>query len=399
MFAVSAPSRSAVQRLTAARVVSITGNVSASVALALLLYARTGSAEWVGAALLIAFGVPAVFTLASGLLSDRLDRRRLLIASDLSGAVCFAVMALVHAPVLLLGLEFAAAVVAAPFLPTSNAMVPTLADDDDLTWANARLAAARTLGLLLGPAIGGGLVALSSASLVFVVNAVSFALSAVLISTVHGSFRPKPDEVEAAGSGALEGIRVIAREPVLRALVLGFVCFDIGCGFALPGEVPIAHMFGTGSTGYGALVVSFGLGGLLGARVAPSLLEDREEFPTLIAAAGATAAGFATVAVAPVFAIVLVGFAAAGAAVNVAGVAEDLLIQRRSADDVRGRVYSARIAVIFLSLSIPLGFAGVLVDAWGPRAVYGVSAGFVLLGALALSALAVSPRVGEELER
>ncbi|HEY2601304.1 MAG TPA: MFS transporter [Thermoleophilaceae bacterium] len=398
MFAVPTPSRSAVQRLAAARLISVTGNVSASIALALLLYKRTGSAEWVGLALLIAFAVPGLFSLVSGVLSDRLDRRRLLIASDLSGALCFAGMALVHAPGLLLGLAFVAAAVSAPFLPASGAMVPALASADDLTWANSRVAAARTLGMLLGPAVAAGLVAVSSTSLVFVANAASFVFSAALIATLRGRFRPAAQE-DGTPSGALEGIRIIAREPALRALVLGFICFDIGAGFALPGEVPIAREFGTGSTGYSALIVAWAVGGLLGARAAQTLYEGRDEPPVLIASAAALSLGFGAMAVAPAFALVLVGFALSGAGATVAGVGEDLLLQRRAADDVRGRVYAARIAAIYFSLSLPLAFAGLLVDAWGPRVVYGIAAGFALLAALALGALFVSPRLGEQPER
>jgi MFS family permease len=96
---------------------------------------------------------------------------------------------------------------------------------------------------------------------------------------------------------------------------------------------------------------------------------------------------------------VLVGFALSGAGATVAGVGEDLLLQRRAADDVRGRVYAARIAALYFSLSLPLAFAGLLVDAWGPRVVYGIAAGFALLAALALGALFVSPRLGEQPER
>jgi MFS family permease len=391
MLAVPTPSRIAVQRLAAARLISVTGTVSASVALALVLYARTGSAEWVGLALLIAFAVPALMSLVSGVLSDRLDRRRLLIASDLLGAVCFAAMALVHAPALLLGLAFLAAAVTAPFLPASGAMVPAVAAADELSRANSSLAMARNAGTLAGPLVGGGLVAISGASTVFVFNAASFVLSAVLIATLRGDFRAAPRE-SGASSSALEGIRLILREPVLRSLTLGFIFVDIGNGIALPAEVPIAKLFGTGATGYGALVAAWGLGGIAGARGAKSLLERFEEPPVLTASAAVLAACLAAVAVAPWFGIVLLGFAVGGVSMSAAGVGEDVLLQRQVADDVRGRVYAAHIAAIYVSLGAPLPVAGLLVDTWGPRATFGLAAGSSLLGFVALSALLTSVR-------
>jgi MFS family permease len=279
-------------------------------------------------------------------------------------------------------------VVAAPFLPASGAMVPAVAPAPELARANSSLAVARNAGTLVGPLVGGGLVALSGASTVFLVNAASFGLSAALIGTLRGDFRASPGEASAR-SGPLEGIRLILREPVLRALTLGFVFVDIGNGIALPGEVPIAKLFGTGATGYGALVAAWGVGGVIGARGAKAVLDRLDEPPVMVASAALLAACLTAVAAAPWFAVVLVGFAFGGLSMSMAGVGEDLLLQRQVADHVRGRVYAAHMAVIQISLAAPLLVAGVLVDAWGPRVTFGLAAGSVLLGFAALAALLV----------
>src|SRR5205823_993853 len=188
MIAVNVPSDAALRRLASARLVSVAGSVSAGVALAAVLYARTGSAAWVGAALLIALGTPAALSPWAGALADRLDRRRLLIASDLCGAACFAAMALVTDPAALVVLAFPAAVAAAPFLPASGALVPSVVDPARLNWANSRLALARTTGQLVGPLVGGGVVAGLNGSAAFVLNCASFVVSAALIATLRGQF-------------------------------------------------------------------------------------------------------------------------------------------------------------------------------------------------------------------
>jgi hypothetical protein len=72
---------------------------------------------------------------------------------------------------------------------------------------------------------------------------------------------------------------------------------------------------------------------------------------------------------------------------SVAGVGEDLVLQRRVADAVRGRVYAAHIAAVQLSLAVPLLGAGALVDALGPQPVFGMAAGAVVLGVAALGSL------------
>jgi MFS family permease len=386
MLAVQSPSRSAVSRLAVARLISATGSVAASVALALALYQRTGSAAWVGAALLAGFAVPGVVNLSTGALSDRLDRRQILIASDLLGAACFAAMAYAGAPWLLLALAVIAAAVGAPFLPASGAMVPALATPDDLPLANSRLAVALTLGRLLGPFVGGALVAVAGASAAFGVNAVSFVISAAFAATVRGSFRAARHDTHGPG-GSGDGIRLILADPVLRALTLGFVLVDVGNGLVMPAEVPLAREFGAGALGYGALMAAWALGGIVGSHRAASLYSRREEPRVVTWSAAALVASFAAVPVAPWFAVLLAAFAGGGVAMGVVGVGEDLLLQRRTPDRVRGRVNAAHIAAVQFSLAAPLLFSGFLVDAWGPRAVFALAACSALLGVFALRAL------------
>ena len=113
--------RSAVRRLALARLISITGGAAAFAALNFTVYERTGSAAWLSASLLLTFGVSGVFAPLGGMLGDRFNRKRVMIASDLAGAACFLALAFVHEPVLLLALGFVAAVVEAPFWSASDA--------------------------------------------------------------------------------------------------------------------------------------------------------------------------------------------------------------------------------------------------------------------------------------
>lgn len=64
---------------------------------------------------------------------------------------------------------------------------------------------------------------------------------------------------------------------------------------------------------------------------------------------------------------------------SVTGIGEDLLLQRRVSDDVRGRVYAAHIAVVQASLGAPLLFAGAIVNAVGAQPVFGLAAGLMLI--------------------
>lgn len=387
MLAVPLPSDTAIRRLALARLVSVAGSVSASVALAAVLYVRTDSATWVAAALFTSFVTPAVTSPFAGALGDRVDRRRLLIASDLLGASCFTAMALVSAPAALISLAFPAALAAAPFLPASGAMLPSLISPDRLAWANSRVATARTSGQLAGPLLGGGIVAAANGSAVFAFNAASFVASAALIGTLRGDFRPSGSAADRHSSGVVEGVRLVLRDPILRALTLGFVLVDFGNGLVMPAEVALAHAFGTGSVGYGVLVTLWGLGGVVGAQLAARILERRAEASVLVAAAACLTGAFIVTAAAPWFALAVGALAIGGASMSIAGVGEDTLLQRRLPDSVRGRVYAAHIAAVQLSLAVPLLFAGFLVNAFGAHAAYGAAAALCCLGVIALMTL------------
>jgi hypothetical protein len=308
-----------------------------------------------------------------------------LVASDVAGAACFAAMAFVRAPGGLVALAFGAAAAASPFLPAPAAALPSLAAAGDLPWANARLAVARTAGFLGGPLLGGILVATPGAGAAFAFDAATFLVSAALIATLRGDLRPAPVAADAGGAaGVWAGLRHLLGDPVLRAMTLGFVLVDVGNGLVMPAEVALAHVFGTGSTGYGAMVALWAAGGLAGPAVAARLISTHGEPGVILGGAVALVAAFALAAVDPWFALALVAFAAGGASMGLVGVGEDTLLQRRAPEAMRGRVYAARLAAVQLSIAVPLLFAGFAVDALGPRAVYGIAAGLCATGCAVL---------------
>src|SRR5439155_9134393 len=114
-----------------------------------------------------------------------------------------------------------------------------------LAWANGTIALGSNTGYLVGPALGGVLVASIGAPAVFLANAVSFAASATLVSTVRGSFSgDRHGEVRHAGVRA--GFRFLFHDPVLRRMALAFSAFAICVGSVIVAELPLASSFGAG---------------------------------------------------------------------------------------------------------------------------------------------------------
>ena len=90
--------RRAIRRLAAARLVTMTGSAAANVAMAYVIYQRTGSAIWLSALYLLVFGVMGFVNPFAGALADRVDRRRLMIASELLGGLAWGALVFVRAP-------------------------------------------------------------------------------------------------------------------------------------------------------------------------------------------------------------------------------------------------------------------------------------------------------------
>ncbi|HYU94511.1 MAG TPA: MFS transporter [Actinomycetota bacterium] len=194
--------KAAVRRLATARLISITGGAAAYTALMFTVYERTRSPAWLSATLLLTFGVNGFVAPLAGAIGDRFDRRRVMIVSDLGGVAAFAVMAFAGDPAWLLALAFVSAVVETPFWMASAAAIPNMVEPSELSWANGLISLGRNAGVMVGPAIGGVLVAAIGPAWVFGLNAVTFAVSAVLVWTVRAPFAGSvPTRPSTAGFG------------------------------------------------------------------------------------------------------------------------------------------------------------------------------------------------------
>jgi MFS family permease len=380
---VDARGRTAVRHLAAARLLSLTGSGAAFAALAYIVFHLTGrSSAWVSLTLLLTLGVEGLAQPVVGWLGDRIDRRRLLVASDLLSAAGFLLLTMMRTPAQLVVVACATAIVAAPVFAVSAAAIPNLVDEDDLSWANGQVALGRNLGNLVGPILGGGIVALlapghsptasdlhAAGAWVFGFNAITFLGSAILVGTTKGRFSDeRPPEPEHRGVRA--GFRFVMGEPVLRAILLAWVVMLAGAGLILVAEVSLADVFGQGAIGYGLLTALWGGGAALGSILAGRVLSAERETRAFTLSIFAASLGLFLIAASPWWIVVLALMAVLGMTDGLGSVAEQGIIQRRTPDEVRGRVGGAIEAAALLALAVSFGFGGFVVDAFGPRVAY-----------------------------
>ena len=258
------PPTTAVRRLAFARAISLTGGAASFAALNFAIYQRTHSATWVAATLFLTFGTVGFVGLFAGALGDRFDRKRVMIVSDLAGAVCFGAMAFVHEPVWLLVVAFLSALAESPFLAASAAAIPNLVDEDRVAWANGLLGVGRNVGILIGPLIGGVLVGTHRRG-----GGVRPELGVVRPVRGRSPGRCTGTSRASATSTAntpasRPGVRFIARDRVLRSIALAWVAIAGGLGMTMVADVPLVNYFGAGGVGYGVLIACWGGGSIVG---------------------------------------------------------------------------------------------------------------------------------------
>ena len=382
--------RTAVRLLALARLISVTGSAAAYTALMFEIYERTGSAVWLAAALLVTEGVTGLVGPFASVLGDRFDRRTVMIVSDLAAAACFAGMALVaSAPGPLVFIAFLSALAEAPFWPASSAAIPNLVPEDQVAWANSLVAVGRNVGIMVGPAIGGVLLAAVGAPWVFALNAVSFVASAVLVVSVRARFvGDRSDGSE--HHGVLAGFRFLVREPVLRRMSVAWIVLVLGIGMAMVGDVPLVDLFDAGSAGFGLMIGLWGAGSILGS-LAGRWLSAETEMRWLVLGTASVACIGVAIALSPWFALVLALNVAWGAGEGVTSVAEQNLLQRRTPDSVRSRVLGAVEGLFHGGLAISYVAAAFVLPVVGARGMYaiaGVAAGLSVLVLLPLLGMA-----------
>ena len=389
--------RHAINRLALARLVSEAGSLAAFTTLGYHLFALTGSPLWQSAGILAAVSVGGIAQPIAGALADRLDRRRLMIASDVSGALsCLLLAPFVDVPLALVALVALGAIVEAPFLPASRAAIPNLVDEVDLPWANGRISAATAIGFVLGPALAAVLLAASGAAAVFLTTALTFSLSAVLVASLRGaSFAAAPHPQDTESGGASAGLHAIRRDRGLTLLLLGEVVAFSGIGIAITADAPIAKLFDQAEFGYAAMIVAWGLGSLVASVIAGRLMRTGIEARWLVCGMLTLGGGCLVIGAAPIWAFVLVGNAVGGLGMGAGDTSRQTLVQRRVDDAVAGRVFAALEFAAIGSLALGTALAGPILDAAGAQWPYTICGITFIVGGIIQVGLLRLPREGD----
>ena len=390
--------------------ISMVGDWVLFVGLPYEIYRQTGSTLATGAMVLALLIPRIVFGSVAGVYVDRWDRRRLMITVNLLLAVFLIPLLAVQAlglwvVYLVLVIE---SVLEQLFTPAEVALLPNLLEggEEQLVPANALSGVNRHLARLIGPLIGGVVVAAGGLTAVALVDAVSFLVAAGLITAIRYTSPPRDPhpslEVEAVSAWRRligewrEGLRLVWNEPVLRALLVFFAITSVGEGLTSTLFVPwVTNALHSDAAGYGLLLSTQAIGGLAGAVVIGRFGSHIN--PLTLVIAGAVTFGmidlvlFTYPIVYPFLAPALVGMVIVGVPGAAMGAGSTTLQQSQAEDRHRGRVVGAMGALAGLGSLLGAVLAGVLGEVLPVVLLLVVQgSGYVIGGVLV--ALMVRPR-------
>lgn len=279
-------------KLWAGQTVSIFGTMLTRIALPLTaLLALDSSALEQGFLQAIQAGPVLVAGLFAGVWVDRLRRRPVMIAADLArAALLFSIPAAAFAGALTMGHLYVVAAAVAAFTALFDAAypayLPTLVGRDNIVEGNAKLAASASVAEMGGFAAAGALVQSLSGPIAMLVDAVTFIISALSLRWIRMPEPPPHPKAlrESATREAVEGLRVLWREPTLRALVACATTIRLAGGaFGAMYMLFAVRDLGLSPTAAGVIAGCGGLGSLAGSMLAEPALRQFGAKATLVA--------------------------------------------------------------------------------------------------------------------
>ena len=383
------------------QLVSVTGTWMQTLALGWLLGTLVGwnqAVVYIGLLGAVQFMPVLVLGLFGGIIADMWPKRMTVIATQtaagllalaLGGLVFFHVVLVWHVFVL----AFLLGLVNAVDMPTRQSFVVEMVGSDDIANAVALNSAVFNGARIIGPAIGGVLIAVLGTSLCFILNGLSYgAVVIVLLAMRDSELVPAarlamPRSLAAVRANLGEGLRYVWRTPVvlLAVSVIGFVS-TFGMNFNVILPVMAATVLNVGPNGFGYLYASMGAGAFVAA-VSVAMLE-RPRLRVLIGGGMVLGAAEFVLASTTLFPVAMAAVFFCGAGAIATSISANSLIQIVVPGPLRGRVMSVYTTVFSGSTPIGNGLTGGIGGLWGTPAAL-VMNGAVTLGAEAVAAVAV----------
>jgi hypothetical protein len=390
------------------QVVSETGDYFNNIAVFALVMEKSGSGLVVSGVML-ARAIPAVLAgPVAGVALDRLDRKRIMIASDLiRAAVALGFLLTIHQPrPWLLYVLSAALMFVSPFFTSGRAAIlPTIANAEELHAANSLTQTTQWGTLTVGTLLAGYSAAALGYHFAFIINSLSFLVSAWAIWQIAtpGGFRARRGRVEGGVARPWreyrEGLAYMRSVPLMMGIALISAGWALGGGaaqilFALFGE----QVFHRGASGIGAIWGFAGIGLLAGGALG-HIVGRRASFAgykhAVTVSYLAHGAAYMLFSQAASFGGALAAMMASRVGMAVTSVLNNSQLLRHTPDRFRGRVFATMESLRWSVMIVSMAAAGIASQYFSPRTIGLVAGAFGLVTAMAWAGLDWSGRIPE----
>lgn len=370
------------------QLVSVVGTWMQSVAQGWLMHRLTGSAFMLGLLAFMQFLPVMLLSLWAGVVADRVDKRRMLIAAQ-TGAM---LQAVVLATLVSLGMIQAWMLIVLAFvfglfnafeMPTRQAFLVELVGKEDLSNAIALNSAGFNTARIVGPAIAGVLVATAGEGACFWINALSFLAVIASLFSLRLEAPTEEQHAERRRASLMDGVRYAWSVGPLRNLLL-LLAVSAGLGFQYMVLLPVyaRDILHAGAQGYGLMVSAFGVGSLFSAVLMTRRLNRwalRRHLQIGLTAAGVGMVTFAWSRALPL--TLFMGFLAGfGLILYVAST--NTLLQLTTEDRYRGRIMSLYTLMFIGTAPIGALVVGAVAQRWGAPIATTCSSSLLLGGAV-----------------
>ncbi|MFW5972574.1 MAG: MFS transporter [Bacteroidota bacterium] len=361
------------RRLWLGNIVSLLGDWFNTIALYTLVFELTGSPFALGAVFISKMLPWALASPIAGLVVDRFDRRHLMIVSDLLRAVVVLGFLLIDDPAhvyLIYVLITLQVVIGSVFQPAKSASVPNITTPAELLTANALSSATWSVMLAAGAALGGFATAWLGVDMVFIIDSATYVVSAWFIyRTVIPQEKATPSEeglVRSAFRDIAEGWRHIRSEPRIARIATAKATWGIAGGSLVYLLTLLGEEISPGATamGIGILFAVRGAGTGIGPIVVRAVFLDRATWPAILGLAIAfSGVCYAVVGFMPWTYVVTVMILLAHAASGANWVLATVMLQKRTPDRFRGRVFATEWLLVMGAESLSIFLASSALEA------------------------------------
>jgi hypothetical protein len=383
------------RKLWAATTLSLFGDFFSYIAMAWLVLQLTGSSLALGTVLVVQALPRAVLMVVGGALADRVSPRLTMLGS-------MGLRAIVVAPLAVLvltgrvqmwqvyGIAAVFGIVDAFFLPARSSMLPKVVADHELEPGNAVLNVTMSVSIILGPVLGGLIVAAFGVGWAFAGDAACFGIGFLFVAWMSGATRSDTGAAHpdgGLGGQIAAGFRYAWADVGIRVTLIAVAVIDFGANGALGVGLPtLAHgRFGAGATGFGILLGAWGVGATAGA-LGAGFVPPPKRFGWLIVLLCVwLGLGMVAVGVMPSLVPAALLMAVTGVGTGVVNTYGVSWLQRRTDPAMQGRVMSL---VMLASVGLtPVSYAasGAIAQV-NPTLLFLIAGGMILLCAVGTGA-------------